>query len=227
MKKCERCGASNAERARFCSNCAEPFGDVVDSTFVSPTSPAPESRSDAQPAPLPATFAAVASSDAGRLESRDDFYRALATIFIALGRVFAFLFVCAFALLKRCVGALWRSSETSRSRLLAGALQLGRDAARSFAAIFTPSTRWSESSPPNFLLPSLVLFFLWTRPCALVAVVYSILSSEARHSDAPNVARRRAASARAWLLLELLCVAFKAAFEAFGMSLPILKRLFF
>lgn len=221
MKKCERCGASNAERARFCSNCAEPFANGEEPS-AAPAKSAP------LPAPLPATVADEAASNAGRVESSDDFYRALATIFATLGGILFFLFGRVFSFLKRCVGALWRSSSEPRSRLFSAALQLALDALRSFAAIFTPSTRWSESAPPNFLLPSLVLFFLWGRPCALVAVVYSILSSEARQADVPSgAARRNAASARNWIFLELLCVAAKALFEAFDMSLPFLKRLFF
>ena len=221
MKKCERCGASNAERARFCSNCAAPFAtdeapNAASQTFVEPAE-----------APLPAPFVDFAPSNGVRVESGDDFYRALATIFATSARIVAFLFgrVCAF--FKRCGAALWRSSAPSRTRFFSGALQFARDAARSFAAVFTPSTRWSESAPPNFLWPSLVFFFLWTRPCALVAVVYSILASEARRTGDATAARRRDASARNWLLLELLCVALKALFEAFGMSLPFLKRLFF
>ncbi|MBR4975686.1 MAG: hypothetical protein IKY61_01435, partial [Thermoguttaceae bacterium] len=186
------------------------------------------SRPNAAPAPpLPATVADVEPPKTERVESSDDFYRALATIFATSTRIFAFLFGLVFSFFKRCVAALWRSSTPTRTRLTSGTIQLGRDAARSFAAIFTPTTRWSENAPPNFLLPSLVLFFLWTRPCALVAVVYSILSNEARQSDATNVAWRRAVSARIWIFLELLCVALKALFEAFDMSLPILKRLFF
>jgi hypothetical protein len=219
MKKCERCGASNAERARFCSNCAAPFALGEKSTAPVKSAP-PE-------APLPATLADVAPSNGGRVESSDDFYRATATIFTTLGGIFVFLFGRVLAFFKSCVATLWRSSAPSRARFLSGVAQLGRDAARSFAAVFTPSTRWSETAPPNFLAPSLVLFFLWTRPCALVAVVYSILSSEARQTGFADVARRRAASARNWILLELLCVALKALFEALGMSLPFLKRLFF
>ncbi|MBQ5788846.1 MAG: CD225/dispanin family protein [Thermoguttaceae bacterium] len=221
MKKCERCGASNAERARFCSNCAAPFALGDDSSAASKT------LVESSEAPLPAQVADVAPSNDVRVESSDDFYRALATIFATFGRIAAFLFgrVCAF--FKRCGTAIWRSSAPSRARFFSGVAQLGRDAARSFAAVFTSPTRWSESAPPNLLLPSLVLFFLWPRPCALVAVVYSILSSEARQNGSATVALRRAASARNWILLELLCVALKALFEAFGMSLPFLKRLFF
>lgn len=221
MKKCERCGASNAERARFCSNCAAPFATGEESNAASQTLVEPSKE------PLPATVVDVAPPNDVRVESSDDFYRALATIFTALGRVVVFLFgrVCLF--FKRCGAALWRSSAPSRTRFFSGAFQLGRDAARSFAAVFTPSTRWSESAPPNFLWPSLVLFFLWARPCALVAVVYSVLSNEARRFGDSGAARRRDESARNWILLELLCVALKALFEAFGMSLPFLKRLFF
>ncbi len=220
MKKCERCGASNAERARFCSHCAEPFATCE----TPPVAPSEDASFDA---PLPALFADPEPVDSRRVESSDDFYRALGSIFTALGGIALFLFGRVFSFFKRCAAAFWRSSAPSRTRLFAVALELGRDAVRSFAAIFTPSTRWPESAPPRFLLPSLVLFFLWTRPCALVAVVYSILSSEARQSGSPSAARRRAASARNWILLELLCVAFKALFEAFDMSLPVLKRLFF
>lgn len=215
MKKCERCGASNAERARFCSNCAAPFALGEESSAASKTLVEPSE------APLPAPVADV------RVESNDDFYRALATIFATFGRIAVFLFgrVCAF--FKRCGAAVWRSSAPSRARFFSGAAQFGRDAARSFAAVFTSPTRWSESAPPNLLLPSLVLFFLWPRPCALVAVVYSILSNEARQTVPATVVLRRAASARRWIFLELLCVALKALFEAFGMSLPFLQRLFF
>ena len=221
MKKCERCGASNAERARFCSNCAAPFATVEGSNAAlrSPVEPSEAS--------LPATLDDVAPPTAARVESSADFYRALGTICATFGRIVLFLFgrVCLF--FKRCADAFWRSSEPSRTRFFSRVLSFGRDAARSFAAIFTPSTRWSESAPPNFLWPSLVLFFLWSRPCALVAVVYSILSSEARRSGSAATARRRDASARRWILLELLCVALKALFEAFCISLPFLKRLFF
>lgn len=225
MKKCERCGASNAERARFCSNCAAPFA-LDDAPSASTKTLVETAKTAASEAPLPATFADAASSGA-RLESSDDFYRALAIIFATFGRIAAFLFGRVILFFKRCGVALWRSSEPSRTRFFSGVGRFGRDAAGSFAAIFTPSSRWSESEPPNFLLPSLVLFFLWTRPCALVAVVYSILSSEARRTDALSAARRRAVSARNWIFLELLCVALKAFCEAFDMSLPILKRLFF
>lgn len=216
MKKCERCGASNAERARFCSNCAAPFA-TVEGPIVEPPATAP----------LPATVVDSASSNSGRVESSDDFYRALGTIFATLGGIFVFLFGGFLSFLKRCAVALWHWSSPSRTRFLSGLLQLGRDAARSFAAVFTPSSNWSESAPPHFLLPSLVLFFLWTRPCALAAVVYAILSSEARRAGNLDDARRRAVSARNWIFLEFLCVALKALFEAFGMSLPFLKRLFF
>lgn len=234
MKKCERCGASNAERARFCSNCAEPFATGEEPTTASKPLDEPRPNATAE-APLPATvvdstrppFADAASSNAGRVESSDDFYRALGTIFATLGGIFLFLFGSLFSFLKRCFVALWRWSKPSRTSFLSGVFQLGRDAARSFAAVFTPSTSWSESEPPHFLLPSLVLFFLWPRPCALVAVVYSVLSSEARRSDDLTAARRRAVSARNWIFLELLCVALKASFEAFGMTLPVLKKLFF
>jgi hypothetical protein len=221
MKKCERCGASNAERARFCSNCAAAFALGDDSNAAAKT------LADSTQAPLPATFVDVAPSNAARVESSDDFYRALASIFTTFGRIAAFLFgrVCAF--FKRFGAAVWRSSAPSRTRFFSVALQLGRDAARSFAAVFTPTTRWSESAFPNFLWPSFALFFLWARPCALVAVVYSILSSEARRSGDATAARARAESARNWILLELLCVALKALFEALVMSLPFLKRLFF
>ncbi|MBQ9801365.1 MAG: zinc ribbon domain-containing protein [Thermoguttaceae bacterium] len=226
MKKCERCGASNAERARFCSNCAAPF--ALDDAPSASTKTLVETAKTASPeAPLPATFADAAPSSGARLESSDDFYRALATIFATFGRIVAFLFGGVILFFKRCCVALWRSSEPSRTRFFSGVGRFGRDAAGSFAAIFTPSSRWLESEPPNFLLPSLVLFFLWTRPCALVAVVYSILSSEARQTGALTAARRRAVSARNWIFLELLCVALKAFCEAFDMSLPILKRLFF
>lgn len=220
MKKCERCGASNAERARFCSNCAAPFA-TGEKPLAEPLESAP------QEAPLPATFADVAAPDFGRLESSDDFYRALASIFATFGRIAVFLFGRVFLFFKRCGVAFWRSTAPSRTRFLSDALRFVRDAARAVAAIFTPSARWSESAPPNFLLPSLVLFFLWTRPCALVAVVYSILSSEALRSGSPAAACRRAASARNWILLELLCVALKALFETFDASLPVLKKLFF
>lgn len=219
MKKCERCGASNAERARFCSNCAEPFAPA-DKTVAPVNDATPE-------APLPATFADVAPSSAGRVDSSDDFYRALASIFATFGRIAAFLFGRFRLFFKRCGVALWRSSAPLRTRFISGALRLGNDAARSFASLFTPSTRWAKSAPPDFLLPSLALFFLWSRPCALVAVVYSILSSEARRSGSLVVAGRRAEAARNWIFLELLCVALKASFEAFGTSLSLLKRLFF
>ncbi len=224
MKKCERCGASNAERARFCSNCAEPFANGEEPTVASKplVEPRPTATSEA---PLPATL--VASSNAGRVESSDDFYRALGTIFATLVGIFLFLFGSFLSFLKRCVVALWHWSTPSRARFLSGVCQLGRDAARSFAAVFTPSTSWPENALPHFLLPSLALFFLWPRPCALVAVVYSILSSEARRSDDLIAARRRAVSARNWIFLELLCVALKASLEAFDMSLPFLKKLFF
>ena len=232
MKKCERCGASNAERARFCSNCAEPFATAPDSSSAlsSPSRPlaaqVEESSSNAL-LPAPVGAAPSTSSNAPRVESTDDFYQALATIFTTLGRVFAFLFGRFFAFLGRCVVGLWRASESPRSRFLSGALQLGRDALRSFAYLVTPSTRWSTSSAPNFLLPSVVLFFLWRRPFALVAVVYSILATEARQSGGATDARRRAVAARNWIFLELLCVVIKAGFEAFGMTLPVLKKLFF
>lgn len=226
MKKCERCGASNAERARFCSNCAEPFAAETAPSYASKPFVATLDEG-ASESPLPATLADVAPSNAGRVQSSDDFYRALGTIFATLGGIFAFLFGRVLLFLKRCVVAFWRLTSPTRTRFFSGARELGRDALRSFGAIFTPSARWSESAPPNFLLPSLVLFFLWPRPCALAAVVYSILSSEARQSGAPGVARRRAASARNWIFLELLCVAIKALFEAFDMSLPIVRRLFF
>lgn len=230
MKKCERCGASNAERARFCSNCAEPFAIAPDSpSALRPSSPPLAAQIEA-PNPnalLPAPVVDSTFSNAPRVESTDDFYRALATICSTLGRVFAFLFGRFFAFLSRCAVGLWRASETPRSRFLAGTLQLGRDAARSFVYLFTPSTRWPASAAPNFLFPGVVLFFLWRRPFALVAVVYSILATEARSANAPIDARRRAASARNWIFLELLFVAIKAFFEAFGMTLPILKKLFF
>lgn len=221
MKKCERCGASNAERARFCSNCAAPFATGAEPNAASKPLVEPSE------APLPATVVDVASPNAARVESSDDFYRALASIFATFGRIAAFLFgrVCAF--FTRFSAAVWRSSAPSRTRFFSAALQLGRDAARSFATVFTPTSRWSESAPPNFLWPSFVLFFLWARPCALVAVVYSILSSEARRSGDATAARARAESARNWIFLELLCVALKALLEALGMSLPFLKRLFF
>lgn len=221
MKKCERCGASNAERARFCSNCAAPFANGEEPNAASST------LVESSAAPLPATVVDVAPPNNLRVESSDDFYRALATIFATLGRIAVFLFGRVFLFFKRCGAALWRSSAASRARFFSGVLQFGRDAARSCAAVFTPSSRWSKSAPPNFLWASLVLFFLWTRPCALVAVVYSVLASEARRTDSADVARSRDASARNWILLELLCVALKASFEAFGMSLPVLKRLFF
>ena len=221
MKKCERCGASNAERARFCSNCAAPFANGEESSAASKTLVEPSEAS------LPAPVLDVAPSNDVRVESSDDLYRALAAIFATFGRIAVFLFgrVCAF--FKRCGAAIWRSSASSRARFFSGIAQFGRDAARSFAAVFTPPTRWSENAPPTLLLPSLVLFFLWSRPCALVAVVYSILSNEARPTGSATVVLRRAASARNWIFLELLCVALKALFEAFGMSLPFLKRLFF
>ncbi len=230
MKKCERCGASNAERARFCSNCAEPFATAPDSPSAFRSSSPPLAAQLETPNPnalLPAPVVDSTFSNAPRVESTDDFYRALATICSTLGRVFAFLFGRFFAFLGRCAVGLWRASETPRSRFLAGTLQLGRDASRSFVYLFTPSTRWPESAAPNFLLPSVVLFFLWRRPFALVAVVYSILATEARLSNAPTDARRRAAAARNWIFLELLFIAIKAIFEAFGMTLPILKKLFF
>lgn len=230
MKKCERCGASNAERARFCSNCAEPFAIAPDSpSALRPSSP-PLAAQVETPNPnalLPAPIVDSTFSNAPRVESTDDFYRALATICSTLGRVFAFLFGRFFAFLGRCAVGLWRASETPRSRFLAGTLQLGRDAARSFVYLFTPSTRWPENAAPNFLFPGVVLFFLWRRPFALVAVVYSILATEARSLNAPTDARRRAASARNCIFLELLFVAIKAFFEACGMTLPILKKLFF
>ena len=230
MKKCERCGASNAERARFCSNCAEPFAIAPDSpSALRPSSPPLAAQIEA-PNPnalLPAPVVDSTFSNAPRVESTDDFYRALATICSTLGRVFVFLFGRFFAFLGRCAVGLWRALETPRSRFLAGTLRLGRDAARSFVYLFTPSTRWPASAAPNFLFPGVVLFFLWRRPFALVAVVYSILATEARSANAPIDARRRAASARNWIFLELLFVAIKAFFEAFGMTLPILKKLFF
>jgi len=230
MKKCERCGASNAERARFCSNCAEPFATAPDSPSALPSSsptPAAQAQTSKPNALLPAPVVDSTFSNAPRVESTDDFYRALATICATLGRVCAFLFGRFFTFLGCCAVGLWRASETSRSRFLVGTSRLGRDALRSFAYLFTPSTRWPENAPPNFLLPSVVLFFLWRRPFALVAVVYSILATEARSSDAPSDERRRAAAARNWIFLELLFVAIKALFEAFGMTLPVLKKLFF
>lgn len=226
MKKCDRCGASNAERARFCSNCAEPFATAL---ALPPSSEPLDAQVEAsQPnALLPNPFVAAPSSNAPRVESTDDFYRALTTICATLGRVFAFLFGRFFAFLGCCAVGLWRVSEAPRSRLLTGTLQVVRDALRSFAYLFAPSTRWPESAPPNFLLPSVVMFFLWRRPFALVAVVYSILATEARQAGTENAARRRAVAARNWIFLELFFVALKAVFEAFDMTLPVLKKLFF
>ena len=221
MKKCERCGASNAERARFCSNCAAPFATDVEPNAASKPLVEPSEAS------LLATVVDVAPSSPARVESSDDFYRALASIFATVGRIAVFLFGRFCLFFKRLGAAIWRSSSPSRALFFSRARRFGRDAARSFAAVFTSSTHWSESAPPNILWPSLVLFFLWPRPCALVAVVYSILSNEARRDGDATGARRRAESARNWIFLELLCVALKALFAALGLSLPFLKRLFF
>ncbi|MBQ2789024.1 MAG: CD225/dispanin family protein, partial [Thermoguttaceae bacterium] len=132
-----------------------------------------------------------------------------------------------FVFLGRCAVGLWRASETPRTHFASGASRLGRDSLRAFALIFTPTTRWPTNAPPNFLAPSLVFFFLWTRPFALAAVVYSILANETQKNGDGGVARRQAAAARNWIFIELLFVAAKALVEAFGLSLPLLKKLFF
>lgn len=223
MKKCERCGASNAERARFCSNCAEPFASAA----AAP--PNALARLDATKSPpFSAEFADSEKSrtSAPRVDSTDDFYRALSTICATLGRVFAFLFGRAFAFLGACVVGIWRSTQAGRSRLFARALDAGRDALRSLGALFVPSTNWSPSATPNFLLPSGVLFFLWARPFALAAVVYSILSNEARKIGDERQAKRRAATARNWIFVELLFAAGLAFFRAFVATSAVFARLY-
>lgn len=207
MKLCDKCGAKNATRAQFCSTCGEKFR-ITDAESLSSFSKFDAEKSSKQSVRAKKTFDAeddvsersarsprnaavrtdrsVPAKIYAPVEHNDDVGRAAANFGVSFAKLMLTL-VKGLGRLLAPVG-LWIADRIKTTIVRA----------------LEPSSEWDPTRPPNFLYWALIQFLVFQLPFAIVGIVYSTLANTAREEQDYSVARRRAETAKNWLLFDFV-----------------------
>ena len=191
MKTCERCGTRNATRSLYCQRCGAPFC-VTDAESSRPcedsASDAPEtidlSEVDSPSRPLqkyeqPSRFGTDEKFGKATSEFVTTVGTSLLAIVVAFGRWLFHVF----------------------RPVLRATFVFARDR---FTRAFSSSSTWDPDWTPNFVFWGILGAFLWKLPTSLIGIVYAVLANDARKEQNYALARRRAESAKNWLIADFM-----------------------